>query len=100
MVDALTEIRSINENGIQGSFTATQLSAHLSSMVGQTRIAHDSVLASTTAQHTIAFEAEQSLTAVDVDAQMQELLLIEQAYAANARVIQVASQMIQRLMDL
>jgi flagellar hook-associated protein 1 FlgK len=45
-------------------------------------------------------EATQDISGVDVDAQMQDLLLIEQAYAANARIIEVASQMINRLMEL
>jgi flagellar hook-associated protein 1 FlgK len=40
------------------------------------------------------------LTGVDIDAQMQDLLLVEQAYAANARVIEVAGQMIKQLMEL
>jgi flagellar hook-associated protein 1 FlgK len=31
---------------------------------------------------------------------MQDLLLIEQAYAANARVIEIASNMIDRLMEI
>jgi len=100
MIEALTSGRSISENGIQGSFTASQLSAHLSSMAGQRRISNEAVLSSTSAQQTMALEAEQSQTGVDVDAQMQDLLMIEQAYAANARVIEVASQMIQRLMEL
>ncbi|WP_209426179.1 flagellar hook-associated protein FlgK [Pararhodobacter sp. SW119] len=37
---------------------------------------------------------------VDTDAEMQRLVLIEQAYAANARVIQVADQMLRRLMEI
>jgi flagellar hook-associated protein 1 len=35
-----------------------------------------------------------------VDGQMQDLLIIEQAYAANARVIEIASQMLDLLMDI
>ena len=100
MVNALTSVQSISQNGIQGSFNTSELAAHFSSLVGQTRVAHDAVLSSTTTQHTIATEAEQAQTGVDIDAQMQDLLLIEQAYAANARVIEVASQMIDRLMEL
>lgn len=100
MVNALTSMRSISENGVQGSFNASQLSAHLSSMASQKRVGNEAVLSSTSAQHTMAVEAEQSQTGVDVDAQMQELMLIEQAYAANARVIEVAGQMIQKLMEL
>lgn len=37
---------------------------------------------------------------VDTDAELQRLLQIEQAYAANARVVQVASQMLARLMEI
>lgn len=37
---------------------------------------------------------------VDTDAEMQRLLTIEQAYAANARVIQTADAMLQRLLEI
>ena len=37
---------------------------------------------------------------VDTDHEMQQLLLIEQAYAANARVISTADDMIQTLLGL
>ncbi|MDA5095088.1 flagellar hook-associated protein FlgK [Aliiroseovarius sp. KMU-50] len=37
---------------------------------------------------------------VDTDAEMQKLMLIEQAFAANARVITVADEMIQTLMSI
>ena len=98
--DAYTQVKSLNANGIQGSFSATDLTAQLSSIVGQKRIYHDSVMATAQSQHLTLVEAEQSLTGVDVDQQMEELLLIEQAYSANARVIQVAREMINRLMEL
>ncbi|WP_299647317.1 flagellar basal body rod C-terminal domain-containing protein [uncultured Jannaschia sp.] len=38
--------------------------------------------------------------AVDIDAEMRRLIEIEQAYAANARVIQAAGTMIDRLMEI
>ncbi|CUH35272.1 Flagellar hook-associated protein 1 [Jannaschia seosinensis] len=38
--------------------------------------------------------------AVDVDAEMRRLIEIEQAYAANARVIQVVGDMMQRLTEI
>lgn len=100
MFDAFTQIRSLNANGIQGAFSASDLTAQLSSVVGQKRVYQDSVLASTQTQHLTLVEAEQSLTGVDVDREMESLLLIEQAYAANARVIQVARDMIDVLMEL
>ncbi|WP_424943761.1 flagellar hook-associated protein FlgK [Aliiroseovarius crassostreae] len=37
---------------------------------------------------------------VDTDAEMQKLMMIEQAYAANARVITVADEMIQTLLGM
>ena len=37
---------------------------------------------------------------VDTDQELQKLLLIEQAYAANARVIQTADELIQLLIRL
>ncbi|MEZ5750397.1 MAG: flagellar hook-associated protein FlgK [Paracoccaceae bacterium] len=37
---------------------------------------------------------------VDTDAEMQRLILIEQAYAANARVIETADAMLRRLMEI
>ncbi|ABI77175.1 flagellar hook-associated protein FlgK [Hyphomonas neptunium ATCC 15444] len=98
--DAFTQVKSLNANGIQGAFSASDLAAQLSSVVGQKRVYQDSVLASTQAQHVTLVEAEQSLTGVDVDVEMESLLLIEQAYAANARVIQVARDMIGILMEL
>ena len=39
-------------------------------------------------------------TGVDTDAEMQKLLLIEQAYAANAKVMTAADEMIQLLLQI
>lgn len=100
LFDAFTAVRSVTTNGFSGSFSSTELVAQMTSMTGQKRIQHDAVLSSTQTQHTIMLEAEQNATGVDIDAQMQDLMLVEQAYAANARVIEVASQMIKLLMEL
>lgn len=100
MLDAVTSVDAINSAGLQGNFSASGLAAQFSSVVGQSRVSHEAVFSSTKIQHTALVEAQQSETGVDIDAQMQELLLVEQAYAANARVIEVASQMINRLMEL
>jgi flagellar hook-associated protein 1 FlgK len=35
-----------------------------------------------------------------MDSELQDLVTVEQAYAANARVIEIASQMLNRLMEL
>lgn len=100
MLNAITAINTINTSGLQGQFSVADLTAHFSSLTGQTRIGHESVLSSNQFQYQTVIEAEQSESGVDIDAQMQELLLVEQAYSANARVIEVASQMINTLMEL
>ncbi|QYI99300.1 flagellar hook-associated protein FlgK [Thalassovita mediterranea] len=100
MLDAMSSNRSLSSGGFQGSYTATGLVAGFASRTGQMRVSSEAVQASTAAQHSIMVEAEQKQTGVDVDAQMQLLLEIEQAYAANARVIEVANQMMLRLMEL
>ena len=100
MLTAITSVRGINANGIQGSFSSTEMIAQFSSIVGQKRVGQDAVLSSVSAQHNLMADAEQTESGVDIDAQMQDLLMIEQAYSANARVIEVASQMLDRLMEL
>lgn len=37
---------------------------------------------------------------VDTDAELQHLLMVEQAYAANAKIIQAVDEMLQRLMEI
>ena len=100
MLDAITDVRPINDAGIQGSYSSSELMAQFASIAGQKRVTAESVQSSISSQYTVLADAELSDTGVDIDAQMQDLLLIEQAYAANARVIEIASNMIDRLMEI
>tara|TARA_R110000787_G_scaffold4726_9_gene17916 strand:+ start:26279 stop:27727 length:1449 start_codon:yes stop_codon:yes gene_type:complete len=100
MLGSIKSVNSISSNGIQGAFSSTEMVAQFASLSGQKRIQNETVLSSISTQHTMLRDAEQAENGVDVDAQMQELILIEQAYAANARVIEIASQMINRLMEI
>lgn len=100
LLGALKTVSTIASNGLDGAFSSTDQVAQFASLAGQKRVQHESVLSSASAQHTLLRDAEQAENGVDVDAQMQDLLLIEQAYAANARVIEAASQMINRLMEI
>ena len=52
-----------------------------------------------TARHD-ALKEMQLAQGVDTDAEMQTLLMVEQAYAANARVVQVIDDLIQQLIGL
>jgi len=47
-----------------------------------------------------ALREQELLNGVDTDQEMQKLLLIEQSYAANARVIQVVDDMMRRLLEI
>ncbi len=100
MLGAIKLVSPISSNGIQGSFSSTEMAAQFASLAGQKRLQNEGILSSTTAQHTMLKTAEQSETGVDIDSEMQDLILIEQAYAANARVIEIAGQMINRLMEI
>ena len=44
--------------------------------------------------------AETSVSGVDTDAEMSRLLLVEQSYAANARVVSVVDTLLQRLLEI
>ena len=71
----------------------------LTSIAGQSLLTGSSRLSFETAR----FEGlEETFLAdgVDTDQEMQNLLLIEQAYAANARVIQTADELLQLLIGL
>lgn len=76
--------------GRAGDFTA---------MVSMTRLSAQDELGFTTARWETLREAELS-DGVDTDSELQTLLRVEQAYAANARVIQTIDTMMQRLMEI
>lgn len=98
--NAFETVRSISVPGLQGGFTATDLVAQLGSLAGQKRVQNESVLSSTTLQFGAVQQAEGDATSVDIEQEMQNLLIIEQAFAANARVIEAASQMVRQLMEI
>lgn len=97
---ALDSTRSISQPGLQGSFSASELLSQLGALAGQKRIQNEAVRSSVTLQHEAVKQAESNETAVDIEREMQDLLIIEQAYAANARVIEAATQMLNQLMEL
>ena len=97
---AFDTVSNISVPGLQGGFVYSDLVAQIGSLTGQQRIQNESVLSSISLQYQTIQEAEANETGVDIETEMQDLLIIEQAYAANARVIQAASQMLTELMDI
>ncbi|MFV0491499.1 MAG: flagellar hook-associated protein FlgK [Pseudorhodobacter sp.] len=73
-------------------------SAILSSLAGDRMMIEAE--ASFSSARASALDAMQREDGVDTDREMQDLLLVEQAYAANAKVIQAADNMIQTLLEL
>lgn len=59
----------------------------------------DDTRAYLTARQTTLAEEEGNLTGVDTDSELQALMLIEQAYAANARVLSVIDDLMQLLLE-
>jgi flagellar hook-associated protein 1 FlgK len=73
--------------------------ADIQSNIGQARLQADEDLGFANARQAALTEAE-AATGVDTDHEMQTLLRVEQAYAANARLVQTVETMLDRLMEL
>lgn len=99
-IEALSERRLT----LSGGFTPTarslsDLSAETLSLAGITRINAETALSQSTNLHTVLTTSELA-AGVDTDDELQRLLKIEQAYAANARVISVAEELMDELMRI
>jgi flagellar hook-associated protein 1 FlgK len=101
MISAMSDSRPTNA-ALQssGSLSASESAAHLASLAGGARASAVDQHTASSALSQALYEAEKFETGVDTDRELQNLLIIEQAYAANARVLQTIDQMIQRLMEL
>ncbi len=79
--------------------TAAGRAAVFTSQIGATRLAAEEQLSFTAARWDTLREAELA-NGVDTDLELQMLLRVEQAYAANAKVVQTVDFMLQRLMEI
>lgn len=100
LYDAFTAVQNINANGLNGTFSSSELAGQFSTIVGQNRVNQEAILTSTNSQFEAIRDAETLETGVNIDDQLQELLIIEQAFAANARVIQVVDDLLNRILEL
>lgn len=97
---ALSDKRTVASGDFLGvSRSASGLTADLLSRVGMDRTAADK-------QVSFAASRQESLTlielqnGVDTDQELQKLMLIEQAFAANAKVISAVDDMLRRITDM
>lgn len=96
----LSDSRTVTSANLgTGSMTASGLGSSLLSRVGQNKNLSDQsvIFASSSKFEMTQIELAQG---VDTDAELQALMVIEQAYAANARMIQAADEMMQTLLRL
>lgn len=100
LTGALTVSRVPASGGITSAArSASGLAADFLSLIGADKQSVDLHLSFAATK----FETLKSMefeTGVDTDAEMQNLMLIEQAYAANARVLTTADEMLQLLMQI
>lgn len=89
-----------SDSGLTGNLSSAELVAGFSSIIGENRVRHDALSASAASRGNLLYDAELQVSGVDTDQELQSLLIIEQSYAANARVIQTVDEMIQRLLQL
>lgn len=101
MVDAMTAERAPSAaSGVINMSSATELAEGVTALVAAQAARAEANTAYNAGQFDILRESELSLTGVDTDYEMQQLLMIEQAYAANARVISTADQLMQTLLEI
>ena len=82
-----------------GAFGATELMSSFMSQIASERLQADQSMAFSVAQHDELVQLELA-NGVDSDAELQRLILIEQVYAANARIIEAADEMMQSLLRI
>ena len=100
-LDALTAVRTPPPGtGLNTAQNASNAVANITSAVGSARISAEESLASSSSRTQLLRDAELEISAVDTDQELQQLVLIEQAFQANARVIQTADEMLRILMEL
>lgn len=100
LADALGKAKAPTSGGFLGAARSSAgLAADMLSIVSADLKEAETQFSFSTSQNNSLKQMELS-KGVDTDAEMQKLMMIEQAYAANARVITVADEMIQALLNI
>lgn len=99
-VEAMAALRPTASGGFSAAARSFGglVAEHLS-QIGMARQAEETTQAHVAARHG-ALAAEAAAQGVDTDAEMQALLRIEQVFAANARVVSAAQEMIEQLIGM
>lgn len=87
-------------SGLSGTGSLTDFASEFSSKYSTASYSADAALALRSSRYETLYQQEQAETGVDLDYELQNLTLIQTAYSANARVMEVVDQMLQRLMEI
>jgi flagellar hook-associated protein 1 FlgK len=79
-----------------GALMASEIASFLAGMAARS----DDDRAYLTARQSTLAEQESHLTGVDSDAELESLMLVEQTYAANARVLSVIDELMKLLLEV
>ncbi|HSF95220.1 MAG TPA: flagellar basal body rod C-terminal domain-containing protein, partial [Thermohalobaculum sp.] len=101
MLDALT-IRAavVPVPGLSGARSLAEMVGGLTELAATSRVSAEADVAGFSGAREVLASAEAGRIGVDSDAEMQALIQIEQAYAANVQVIQAASRMLDQLLEI
>lgn len=98
--EALSAARPTASGGLEaGSRSLSGLASDVMSSVARQRLTAEST-ASYSAARAETLRSTEAELGIDTDVELQNLMLIEQAYAANAKVIQTIDQMFQTLLEI
>ena len=100
LTQALSEVDALASGNLGG--TSRGAAGHVASMMGyfgEQRLSLDQSVAFSRSNQAGLVENELSF-GVNTDEELQRLLLVEQAYAANARLIQTAGEMLDELLRI
>lgn len=79
---------------------AATMASEISSFFAARSASNEQALSFLTSRQTALAESEVGITGVDTDAELQALTLVQQAYAANARVLSVVDDLMQLLLEM
>ncbi|MEO0912131.1 MAG: flagellar hook-associated protein FlgK [Pseudomonadota bacterium] len=101
LLDAATDVIAAPAvTGVAAPQTVASLAGELTTQMTAAQFQSDNAQAYSSALRTSLRETESGESGVDTDRELQSLLLIEQAYSANARVISVVDSLIRRLLEI